>query len=43
METTKSRLQDVHRCKETNKPETLSPMNNKNITGMKTKEIKKEL
>jgi hypothetical protein len=33
----------VHGCKETNKPEKLSPMNNKKITEMKTKEIKKEL
>jgi hypothetical protein len=40
---TKPRLQDVHRCKETNKPEKLSPMKNKKITEMKTTEMKKEL
>jgi hypothetical protein len=43
MQTTKSKLQDVHGCKETNKPEKLSPMKNKKITEMKTIEIKKEL
>ena len=43
MAKTKSRLQDVNRCKETNKPEKLTPVKNKKMTEMKTIEIKKEM
>jgi hypothetical protein len=43
METTKSRLQDVHGGKQTNKPEKLSPVKNKKITEMNTAQIEKVL